>query len=135
MRLTDYSSTTLAAEVPDAIPPGLLATALPAGMAVHKCRARARSPDRAAPRPRRVRLMGADESEPGNVNAAPNVAFRFRTRLWARLTSPISIHVLDLPVAAHPLGLALDTLRSGRPARSGASVNGIAAVGIGSHNP
>lgn len=114
MRLTD-SPTTLAAEVPDTIP--WACSQQPCPRAWPCTSAVLAHGTLIEPRPARgdVRLMGADESEPGNVNAAPNVAFRFRTRRWARLTSPISI--MFSTYRSPPTPLVLPSTLSGRGAR------------------
>ena len=80
MRLAEDSSTHLAAQVPDTSP---RACSQPPCLQAWPCTsAPVAHGTPIEPRPPRGegRLMGAYDSEPGNLNAAPNVALRLRTR-------------------------------------------------------
>lgn len=116
--------------------PSLATAARSAGMTVHECPllvlGSAVEPGLADGE---VRLMEADDSDLGNVNAAIDVAFAMPGTAVGDAGVTHRDDALGRPDAAQRLGFTVDALRSGRTVCVGAFVKGAGAVGGGSHNP
>jgi RimJ/RimL family protein N-acetyltransferase len=117
--------------------PSLATAARSAGMTVHECPllvlGSALEPGVVADG--EVRLMEADDSELGNVNAAIDVAFGRPGTAVGETGVAHREASLDRADSAQRLGFTVDALRSGRTVCAGAFVDGAGAVGGGSHNP
>jgi len=116
--------------------PSLADRARAAGMTVHECPLLILGP-LAEPDPvnGEVRLMEAADCELGNVNAAIDVAFGMPGTAVGEAGIADRDEALGSPDAAERLGYTRDALSSGRTVCAGAFVEGVGAVGGGSHNP
>lgn len=116
--------------------PSLARTARAAGMTVQECPLLVlESPVEPRPADSEVRLMDADDSALGTVNAAVDVAFGTPGTAVTEVGVAERDRAADAPNAAYQLGFTVDAVRAGRTVRVGAFVNDADAVGDGNHNP
>ncbi len=131
-------------EVPQALEwvqetaPSLAEAARAAGMTVHECPLLVLG-SLAEPRPGdgdgEVRLMDADDSGLGTVNAAISVAFGTPGTAVGEPGVAERDDAAASPSAAHRLGFTVEGLREGRAVQVAAFAGGAGVVGGGSHNP
>lgn len=118
--------------------PSLAEAARAAGMTVHECPLLVLG-SLAEPRPGdgdgEVRLMDADDSGLGTVNAAISVAFGTPGTAVAEPGVAERDETAASPSAAHRLGFTVEGLREGRAVQVAAFADGAGVVGGGSHNP
>lgn len=118
--------------------PSLAEAARAAGMTVHECPLLVLG-SLAEPRPGdgdgEVRLMDADDSGLGTVNAAISVAFGTPGTAVDEPGVAERDEAAASPSAAHRLGFTVEGLREGRTVQVAAFVNSAGVVGGGSHNP